>query len=116
MCGINGIITQQHSKEQSKQFVLKMNDLLKHRGPDHGDIYQHENITLGHRRLSIIDLSEAGNQPFYSYDKKQVIVFNGEIYNYKELKLELQRAAIGSGHKPYFFQTTSDTEVVLAAY
>lgn len=116
MCGINGLITQQHSKEQSIQIVQKMNDLLKHRGPDNGGVYQHNNITLGHRRLSIIDLSDAGNQPFYSYDKKHVIVFNGEIYNYKELKLELQRAAIGSGHKPYFFQTSSDTEVVLAAY
>lgn len=116
MCGINGLITQQHTKEESLRFVQKMNDLLKHRGPDHDGLYQHHHHTMGHRRLSIIDLSEAGNQPFYSYDKKHVIVFNGEIYNYKELKLELQRTAIGSGDKPYFFQTNTDTEVVLAAY
>jgi len=116
MCGINGLISNEHSKEASLKIVQRMNDLIKHRGPDNEGIYQHENITLGHRRLSIIDLSDAGNQPFYSYDKKLVIVFNGEIYNFKELKLELQRAAMGSNDKPYFFQTNSDTEVVLAAY
>lgn len=93
-----------------------MNDLLKHRGPDNGGVYNDQDISLGHRRLSIIDLSEAGNQPFYSADKRYIVVFNGEIYNYRELKLELQRSAFGSNAKPYFFQTSTDTEVVLAAF
>lgn len=116
MCGINGLITNEQSKEVSLKIIQHMNDLIRHRGPNNGDVYQNGSVTLGHRRLSIIDLSDAGNQPFYSYDKKHVIVFNGEIYNFKELKLELQRAAMGSNDKPYFFQTNSDTEVVLAAY
>jgi asparagine synthase (glutamine-hydrolysing) len=116
MCGINGLISQQLPKEQSRHIVQKMNQSLQHRGPDFDGIFHHQHITLGHRRLSIIDLSESGNQPFFSFDKKYVIVFNGEIYNYKDLKLELQRSAIGSEAKPYFFQTSTDTEVVLAAY
>lgn len=116
MCGINGLISTEHTKETSYMFVQQMNDLIKHRGPDNDGIFQHNHTTLGHRRLSIIDLSEAGNQPFFSHDKKFVVVFNGEIYNYKELKLELQRASHGSSDKPYFFQTNTDTEVVLAAY
>lgn len=116
MCGINGIISNQLSSKQSIDAVKKMNALLAHRGPNNQNITQENNVTFGHARLSIIDLSDAGNQPFYSYDKKLVVVFNGEIYNYKELKLELQRAAQGSNQKPYFFQTGSDTEVLLAAY
>ncbi len=116
MCGINGIISTTLSSKQSADAVKKMNAQLAHRGPDNQNLIQEKNVTLGHARLSIIDLSEAGNQPFYSADKKLVVVFNGEIYNYKELKLELQRAAQGSNQKPYFFQTGSDTEVLLAAY
>lgn len=116
MCGINGLISQKHSKEERESFVHKMNEQLKHRGPNNEGIFSHNNITIGHRRLSIIDLTEEANQPFYSHDKKLVIVFNGEIYNYRELKLELQRAAQGSGHQAYFFKTNSDTEVILAAY
>ncbi len=116
MCGINGIISTQHSQQDRESIVRIMNDRLKHRGPNNDGIFSDKNITLGHRRLSIIDLSESANQPFFSHDKKLVIVFNGEIYNYRELKLELQRAAQGSGHSTYFFKTNSDTEVILAAY
>ncbi len=116
MCGINGVISKKHSLSERTGIVEKMNDTLKHRGPDNGGVFSNEAISLGHRRLSIIDLSEAGNQPFYSADKRYIIVFNGEIYNYRELKLELQRSAFGSNAKPYYFQTSTDTEVVLAAY
>lgn len=116
MCGINGLISNLHSETESREIILKMNKRLQHRGPDHEDIFHHHQTTLGHRRLSIIDLSESGNQPFFSYDQKYVIVFNGEIYNYKELKLELQRSQHGTTSKPYFFSTSTDTEVVLAAY
>ncbi len=116
MCGINGFISTQHSQQDREAIVRKMNDRLKHRGPNNDGVFSDKNITLGHRRLSIIDLSESANQPFFSQDNKLVIVFNGEIYNYRELKLELQRAAQGSGHTTYFFKTNSDTEVILAAY
>jgi asparagine synthase (glutamine-hydrolysing) len=116
MCGINGFISSQHSQQDRETIVRTMNDRLKHRGPNSDGVYSNNNITLGHRRLSIIDLNESANQPFFSQDKKLVIVFNGEIYNYRELKLELQRAAQGSGYTSYFFQTNSDTEVILAAY
>lgn len=116
MCGINGFISQKHSSNERESIVRKMNECLKHRGPNNDGIFSDKNTTLGHRRLSIIDLSENANQPFFSQDKKLVIIFNGEIYNYRELKLELQRAAQGSGNTAYFFQTNSDTEVILAAY
>lgn len=116
MCGINGLISQHHTEQQRLTIVQKMNNLLKHRGPDSEGSYSIDKITLAHRRLSIIDLSTDGNQPFFSADKKLIIVFNGEIYNYRELKLELQRSAQGSNDKPYFFKTNTDTEVILAAY
>lgn len=93
-----------------------MNLTLAHRGPDNDGIWSDAAITLGHRRLSIIDLSAESNQPFFSHDKRYVIVYNGELYNYKELKLELQRAAHGTADQPYIFRTNSDTEVILAAY
>ena len=85
-----------------------MNDCLAHRGPDADGLWSGETAVLGHRRLSIIDTSPAGNQPFYSADKKIVLVFNGEIYNYIELKKELSAS--------YSFITDSDTEVIIAAY
>lgn len=116
MCGINGLISQHLPEIESREIVQQMNLCLKHRGPNHDGLFHHHQTTLGHRRLSIIDLNESGNQPLFSFDRKHVIVFNGEIYNYKDLKLELQRSAQGSSEKPYFFQTNTDTEVVLAAY
>lgn len=103
MCGINGIITK--SKEKEK-LIKQMNEKIIHRGPNSEGIYTDEDVALGHRRLSIIDLS-GGNQPIYNEDKSILIIYNGETYNYKELKEEL---------KEYKFKTKSDTEVILHGY
>ena len=116
MCGINGFISENTSSEKRNSVVQKMNDCLAHRGPDNAGIWSDNKISLGHRRLSIIDLSDESNQPFVSNDARYIIVYNGELYNYKELKLELQRSAQGTTDSPYFFKTGSDTEVVLAAF
>jgi asparagine synthase (glutamine-hydrolysing) len=115
MCGINGIAG---FNDLSKALVgvKLMNQAVSHRGPDDEGIFSEEKIILGHRRLSIIDLSSAGHQPMQSGDERFVITYNGELYNYKELKLELQRSAIGSHYQSYLFKTNSDTEVILAAY
>lgn len=86
--------------------IVPMNKSLRHRGPDHEGNYTSDKIALGHQRLSIIDLSNAANQPFVSPDKRYSMVYNGEVYNYKKLKSELD----------FPFKTNSDTEVVLAAY
>lgn len=88
--------------------IQLMNSKIKHRGPDGEGKFVNRHVGLGHRRLSIIDLTEAGSQPMYSSDGRFVIVFNGEIYNYKELKKELQ--------EDYSFKTHSDTEVILASF
>ena len=83
MCGINGHLSFNNNPDIS--LVQKMNNILEHRGPDANALWYDEHIALGHTRLSIIDLSEKSNQPFVK--NNFVIVFNGEIYNYKELKL-----------------------------
>jgi len=116
MCGISGLYSPSLSAEQQQAAVVRMNSAMAHRGPDNHAYYQHQQVCLGHRRLSIIDLSADGNQPFYEPSGRYVMVYNGELYNYKELKLELQRAPHGSSAKPYFFRTNSDTEVLMAAY
>lgn len=116
MCGINGLISSELAAEQREEIIKRMNECLSHRGPDHDGIFSEHAITLGHRRLSIIDLSAEGNQPFFSVDKRYAIVYNGELYNYRDLRLELQRSKMGTAEQPYFFSTSSDTEVVLAAY
>ena len=85
-----------------------MNECLFHRGPDDGGTYFNEKLGLGHRRLSILDLSERGHQPMH-YKERYTIVFNGEIYNYIEIKAELER-------KGYTFSSDSDTEIIPAAY
>ena len=103
MCGINGIITKSKDKEK---LIKKMNDKIIHRGPNAEGIYTDEYLALSHRRLSIIDLS-GGNQPIYNEDESILIIYNGETYNYKELKKEL---------KEYTFKTESDTEVILHGY
>lgn len=115
MCGINGVygITDLHL---AKQKIASMNRCMKHRGPDDEGIFAKEKIALGHRRLSIIDLSAAGHQPMQSHDARYTIVYNGELYNYKELKFELQRISSRSNQQAYFFQTNTDTEVIIAAY
>ncbi|HOZ86382.1 MAG TPA: asparagine synthetase B, partial [Bacteroidia bacterium] len=116
MCGINGFVSRKYSGEEKTAVIRRMNAALAHRGPDNDGVWNDHLVCLGHRRLSIIDLSAESNQPFFSNDRRYVIVYNGELYNYKELKLELQRASQGSADVPYFFKTASDTEVVLAAY
>lgn len=116
MCGINGLISTGHAAEKREEIVRRMNQCLSHRGPDNDGVWSADDLTFGHRRLSIIDLSTDGNQPFFSADKRYAIVYNGELYNYKELRLELQRSAMGSSELPYFFTTNTDTEVVLAAF
>lgn len=115
MCGINGIYGFQDSVI-AKQKVMAMNNCLRHRGPDDEGIFVDDNLVLGHRRLSIIDLSTAGHQPMKSFDGRYQIVYNGELYNYKELKFELQRVVTGSEQQAYFFQTNTDTEVIIAAF
>jgi asparagine synthase (glutamine-hydrolysing) len=109
MCGISGIISTEICIEQ-EVVVRKMNDALSHRGPD-GEGYwtnTKKTVHLGHRRLSIIDLSDAASQPMHYLDR-YTIVYNGEIYNYPELRKTL----ITLGHT---FITNSDTEIILAAY
>lgn len=101
MCGISGF------NWKDRELGEKMNSCLIHRGPDAYGIFEDDGITLSHRRLSIIDLSDAANQPMTDNSGNSVIIFNGEIYNYKELKEEL---------KEYEFRTESDTEVILAGY
>ena len=115
MCGINGILNFRDTN-RSKELIGKMNDRLSHRGPDDEGTFVDEGIALGHRRLSIIDLSSAGHQPMFSHDGRYAIIYNGELYNFKELKFDLQRAESGSGSSAYLFKTNSDTEVILAAF
>jgi asparagine synthase (glutamine-hydrolysing) len=93
-----------------------MNNKMAHRGPDDEGIFADTHIAIGQRRLSIIDLSSAGHQPMWCNDKRYCIVYNGELYNFKELRFDLERASRGSNDKPYHFKTASDTEVILAAY
>lgn len=109
MCGITGIISL-NSQIISVEYLKRMTDSLVHRGPDGEGFWINSNKTvgLGHRRLAIIDLSDAGQQPM-SYLGRYSIVHNGEIYNYIELKNELQK-------KGYKFKSSTDTEVIVAAY
>lgn len=93
-----------------------MSNALAHRGPDDSGFYSQERISLGHRRLAIIDLSKDGHQPMTSYDGRLTIIHNGEIYNYKALRHDLQRVAIGTTESAYPFRTQTDTEVIIASY
>jgi len=106
MCGINGIVGMDDTG-LARKIINTMNDTLAHRGPDDHGVFVEPTIALGHRRLSIIDLSSAGHQPMFSHDQRYCITFNGEIYNFAELKSQLD-------NYPYTNQT--DTEVILAAY
>lgn len=108
MCGITGIFNFDNNKIVDQQDLLNMNNSLVHRGPDGDGLFIQNNIGLGHRRLKIIDLL-TGEQPMFSFNNNIVLVFNGEIYNYQELKKEL----ISKGHK---FFTSSDTEVIINSY
>jgi asparagine synthase (glutamine-hydrolysing) len=108
MCGICGIVNlKKKPVEESK--IHQMMKSMKHRGPDDEGLFVKEHIGLGFVRLSIIDLSLAGHQPMFSADKRYVILLNGEIYNYIELREELKM-------KGYVFRSVSDTEVLLYSY
>lgn len=112
MCGIAGIVGLQ-GIAGPERCATRMTDALAHRGPDAEGIWRDgDEVILGHRRLSIIDLSAEANQPFHSADGRYVIAYNGELYNFRALRTELENAP--GGARP--FRTDSDTEVVLAAY
>ena len=108
MCGICGIINF-NNLPVSKEPILNMMRIMKHRGPDDEGVFFENNVGLGFVRLSIIDLTPAGHQPMLSDDGRFVLVFNGEIYNYLELREELQKAGVS-------FHTNTDSEVLLKAY
>ena len=107
MCGFCGF-SDNIKKDKKKSIIKNMSDRIIHRGPDSEGFYVDDNVALGFRRLSIIDL-KSGDQPIYNEDKSIVVMFNGEIYNYKELKSDL----IKLNHK---FKTNSDTEVIVHGY
>jgi asparagine synthase (glutamine-hydrolysing) len=104
MCGIAGIIG--FNPDKSTPLIQKMVDSIAHRGPDAEGVFIENKIALGHTRLSILDLSNGANQPFVDLSDNYVIVFNGEIYNYKQVREQID----------YPWKTSSDTEVILAAY
>ena len=108
MCGIAGIYS---SRETNINIGLikSMTDSIAHRGPDGEGHFIKNRVALGHRRLAILDLSDAGRQPMSSEDGKITITYNGEIYNFKELREELQKAG-------YQFQSGTDTEVIIKGY
>lgn len=109
MCGIAGFLPDRvPDMETMRKIIVSMTDRVRHRGPDESGYFVDDRIALGHRRLSIIDL-KSGRQPMFNEDGSKCIVFNGEIYNYPDLKLEL--AARG-----HVFTTNSDTETILHAY
>lgn len=108
MCGIAGLTTF-HSTPATAAQLQAMGDVIRHRGPDAGEIYSDNSVGLCHRRLAIIDLSAAGVQPMKSSDERYVIVFNGEIYNYQQHRQKL-------AEEGYQFRTQTDTEVILALY
>ncbi|MHA1394786.1 MAG: asparagine synthetase B family protein [Promethearchaeota archaeon] len=103
MCSISGFTW------EDKTLIRKMNDILSYRGPDDTGIYIDERISLGHNRLSIIDLSHAGHQPMSNRDGTLWIIFNGEVYNYKKIRQELEKLG-------YSFLSNTDTEVVVNSY
>ena len=103
MCGINGF------NFVNEDLIRKMNESTKHRGSDDDGFFISKNWSIGHNRLSIVDLSENGHQPMFNRNKSLAIIFNGEIYNFKEIKKEL----LDKGYK--FFSKT-DTEVILYSY
>lgn len=107
MCGIAGICYPEPNLKKPVNAIKAMTEKLRHRGPDASGIFEDEVVQLGHRRLSIIEISEASNQPMHDYSDRFTIVFNGEIYNYRDIAKSLPH---------YPFRTKSDTEVILAAY
>src|SRR2546430_7650254 len=108
MCGIAGFIDPQHTLHDADQLIDRMCQVIRHRGPDDQGVWAGDGVALGMRRLSIIDLA-GGHQPIFNEDGSVLVVFNGEIYNYRQLQEELQEL----GH---CFTTNCDTEVIVHAY
>jgi len=113
MCGIAGFVNPSHglSRPELEELALKMIATLRHRGPDDQGVWADPStgVSLGHRRLAIQDLSSEGHQPMQSADGRYILAYNGEIYNFHDIKSELERA----GHT---FRGHSDTEIMLAAF
>ena len=108
MCGIAGIINF-NNKPVNERSIRSMMERMKHRGPDDDGIYLNNNIGLGFVRLSILDLSEAGHQPMFDISGRYLIIHNGEIFNYIELRNKLIK-------KGYVFKSNTDTEVILYSF
>jgi asparagine synthase (glutamine-hydrolysing) len=109
MCGINGILHLHSQRKVDERLLTKMRDTLEHRGPDDQGLFIENNIGFGHRRLSIIDTSSAGHQPFISENGRYIMVYNGEIYNFKSFYSELNS-------KGFLQKTHSDTEVLMQLF
>src|SRR6266566_4991037 len=107
MCGIAGIVNKDGAPVD-RELLTRMNESIRHRGPDDDGFYFSDGVGLAMRRLAIIDLAH-GQQPIHNQDRTAWIVFNGEIYNYRELREQLEKL----GHKLY---TSSDTEAIVHAY
>ena len=107
MCGIAGIV-RRDGAQIDRELLARMNDAIRHRGPDDDGFYFSDGVGLAMRRLAIIDL-KSGQQPIHNADRTAWIVFNGEIYNYRELRKQLE--ALG-----HTFYTDSDTEAIIHAY
>lgn len=108
MCGIAGILYRDRETPVDKDLLRAMTDVIRHRGPDGEGVHIAPGLGLGHRRLAIIDPA-TGQQPMLDPDTQNVIIYNGEVYNYVEIRKELLAAG-------YHFRTDSDTEVILKAY
>ena len=107
MCGITGIINL-NGEPVSATTLRNMTDAIAHRGPDGEGQWVEDNVGIGHRRLAIIDLSSAGHQPMISSDERYVLSYNGEVYNFQELRADLEAEG-------YSFRSKTDSEVVLNA-
>src|SRR4051812_38624746 len=110
MCGIGGFWQIRRSIEPAPEILRSMGNALRHRGPDDSGVFFDSDVGIGlvHRRLSILDLSPAGHQPMFSRSGRYAIVFNGEVYNFEDIRTELGTGRVWKGH--------SDTEVMLEAF
>ena len=106
MCGICGFTGEVLDRDE---VIKRMTDVITHRGPDSSGVFAGDGVTMGFRRLSIIDVGNTGDQPIYNEDRTLVLTFNGEIYNYQDLRKEL----LEKGHK---FYTNTDSEVLVHGF
>ena len=106
MCGFVGYLPGTNRAYNDETLIQEMMDTIRHRGPDSGGYHVAERAVLGFRRLTIIDLSDAGNQPLFDETGRYTLVFNGEIYNHKDIRAELEE-------KGYHFKRHTDSEVLV---